>query len=169
MDAPRTLMVAACASAALLAACGSQHHQSAITPQQHCVRRRHERCGAKRLALPSMTAASTTGPCGGGQLRQVAHPGLCRRPGLRHRQCPHQRKPDARPAMPAPAPSPDRSTPFLASGGFAATDVVMVSGGVSGSDRWHGRCERRHPDQDAMVAAARKGRCGTSRPRCAAW
>lgn len=54
----RTVMVAACASAALLAACGSSTTESAITPERFIAfGDAYSDIGQRVRATPSMTAA----------------------------------------------------------------------------------------------------------------
>ena len=128
----RTLMVAACASAALLAACGSSTTESAITPQRFIafgdamndVGQNGSRYTVNDGSVNNWTLQVVANY--GKSLTPVSAGGLSYATGNARVSA----KPDAA-GNASTRTVTEQIDAFLASGSFAATDVVMVSGGVS--------------------------------------
>ena len=134
----RTLMVAACASAALLAACGSSTTESAITPQRFIA------FGDAMNDVGQNGSRYTVndGSVNNWTLQVVANYGKSLTP--------------VSAGNASTRTVTEQIDAFLASGSFAATDVVMVSGGVSDVIAGMAAVNAGTLTQDAMVAAARK-------------
>ena len=153
----RTLMVAACASAALLAACGSSTTESAITPQRFIafgdamndVGQNGSRYTVNDGSVNNWTLQVVANY--GKSLTPVSAGGLSYATGNARVSA----KPDAA-GNASTRTVTEQIDAFLASGSFAATDVVMVSGGVSDVIAGMAAVNAGTLTQDAMVAAARK-------------
>ena len=153
----RTLMVAACASAALLAACGSSTTESAITPQRFIafgdamndVGQNGSRYTVNDGSVNNWTLQVVANY--GKSLTPVSAGGLSYATGNARVSA----KPDAA-GNASTRTVTEQIDAFLASGSFAATDVVMVSGGISDVIAGMAAVNAGTLTQDAMVAAARK-------------
>ena len=153
----RTIMVAACASAALLAACGSSTTESAISPQRFIafgdamndVGQNGSRYTVNDGSVNNWTLQLVANY--GKSLAPVSAGGLSYATGNARVSA----KLDAAGNASTRTVTEQIDT-FLASGSFAATDVVIVSGGVSDVIAGMAAVNAGTQTQDAMVAAARK-------------
>ena len=153
----RTVLVAACASAALLAACGSSTTESAITPERFIafgdansdVGQKGTRYTVNDGSVNNWTlqvAASYgkphTAASAGGKSYAVGNARV-------------KAKPDAAGNASTPTITEQIDT-FLASGSFAANDVVILSGGISDVIAGMAAVQAGTQTEAAMVAAARQ-------------
>ncbi|BEP93975.1 hypothetical protein GmRootA79_23590 [Acidovorax sp. A79] len=153
----RTVLVAACASAALLAACGSSTTESAITPERFIafgdansdVGQKGTRYTVNDGSVNNWTlqvAASygkpLTAASAGGKSYAVGNARV-------------KAKPDAAGNASTPTITEQIDT-FLASGSFAANDVVILSGGISDVIAGMAAVQAGTQTEAAMVAAARQ-------------
>ena len=153
----RTVMVAACASAALLAACGSSTTESAITPQRFIafgdansdVGQKGTRYTVNDGSVNNWTlqvAANYGKPLAaasaGGKSYAVGNARV-------------KIKPDAAGNASTPTITEQIDT-FLASGSFGASDVVFLSGGISDVIAGMAAVQAGTQTEAAMVAAARQ-------------
>ena len=153
----RTVMVAACASAALLAACGSSTTESAITPQRFIA------FGDAMSDVGQNGSRYTVndGSVNNWTLHVVANYGKTLTPasaGGTSYATGNARvsaKPDAAGNASTRTIS-EQIDAFLAGGSFANTDVVIVSGGVSDVIAGMAAVTAGTQTEAAMVAAARK-------------
>ncbi|MDH4419024.1 GDSL family lipase [Acidovorax sp. HMWF029] len=153
----RTVMVAACASAALLAACGSSTTESAITPQRFIA------FGDAMSDVGQNGSRYTVndGSVNNWTLQVVANYGKTLTPasaGGTSYATGNARvstKPDAA-GNASTRTITEQIDTFLASGRFANSDVVIVSGGVSDVIAGMAAVTAGAQTEAAMVAAARK-------------
>ena len=153
----RTLMVAACASAALLAACGSSTTESAITPQRFIafgdamndVGQNGSRYTVNDGSVNNWTLQVVANY--GKSLTPVSAGGLSYATGNARVSA----KPDAA-GNASTRTVTEQIDAFLASGSFAATDVVMVSGGISDVIAGTQSVLAGTQTEAAMVAASRQ-------------
>ena len=153
----RTLMVAACASAALLAACGSSTTESAITPQRFIafgdamndVGQNGSRYTVNDGSVNNWTLQVVANY--GKSLTPVSAGGLSYATGNARVSA----KPDAA-GNASTRTVTEQIDAFLASGSFAATDVVMVSGGISDVIAGMAAVSAGTQTEAAMVAASLK-------------
>lgn len=153
----RTVLVAACASAALLAACGSSTTESAITPERFIafgdansdVGQKGTRYTVNDGSVNNWTlqvAANygkpLTAASAGGKSYAVGNARV-------------KAKPDAAGNASTPTITEQIDT-FLASGSFAANDVVILSGGISDVIAGMAAVQAGTQTEAAMVAAARQ-------------
>ena len=153
----RTLMVAACASAALLAACGSSTTESAIAPERFVafgdansdVGQKGTRYTVNDGSVNNWTlqvAANYGKPLAaasaGGKSYAVGNARV-------------KIKPDAAGNASTPTITEQIDT-FLASGSFGASDVVFLSGGISDVIAGMAAVQAGTQTEAAMVAAARQ-------------
>lgn len=153
----RTVLVAACASAALLAACGSSTTESAITPERFIAFGDANSDVGQNGSLYTVNDGSVnnwtrqvvanygktiTPSAAGGKSYAV---GNARVAG----------KPDAAGNASTPTITEQIDT-FLASGSFAANDVVILSGGISDVIAGMAAVSAGTQTEAAMVAASRK-------------
>lgn len=153
----RTVLVAACASAALLAACGSSTTESAVAPERFIafgdayndVGQKGSRYTVNDGSVNNWTlqvAANYGKPLAaasaGGKSYAVGNARV-------------KDKPDAAGNASTPTITEQIDT-FLASGSFAASDVVFLSGGISDVIAGMAAVQAGTQTEAAMVAAARK-------------
>ena len=153
----RTVMVAACASAALLAACGSSTTESAITPARFIafgdassdVGQNGSRYTVNDGSVNNWTLQVTANY--GKPLTPVSAGGLSYAVGNARIKA----KPDAAGKAGTPTVTEQIDT-FLASGSFAAQDVVILSGGISDVIAGMAAVSAGTQTEAAMVAASLK-------------
>ena len=153
----RTVMVAACASAALLAACGSSTTESAITPARFIafgdassdVGQNGSRYTVNDGSVNNWTLQVVANY--GKPLSAVSAGGNSYSVGNARIQA----KPDAAGKAGTPTVTEQIDT-FLASGSFAAQDVVILSGGISDVIAGMAAVSAGTQTEAAMVAASRK-------------
>ena len=153
----RTVLVAACASAALLAACGSSTTESAITPERFIAFGDANSDVGQNGSLYTVNDGSVNN-----WTRQVvANYGKTIIPsaaGGKSYAVGNARvagKPDAAGNASTPTITEQIDT-FLASGSFAANDVVILSGGISDVIAGMAAVSAGIQTEAAMVAASRK-------------
>ena len=153
----RTVMVAACASVALLAACGSSTTESAITPARFIafgdassdVGQNGSRYTVNDGSVNNWTLQVVANY--GKPLSAVSAGGNSYSVGNARIQA----KPDAAGKAGTPTVTEQIDT-FLASGSFAAQDVVILSGGISDVIAGMAAVSAGTQTEAAMVAASRK-------------
>ena len=153
----RTVMVAACASAALLAACSSSTTESAISPERFIafgdansdVGQNGSRYTVNDGSVNNWTLQVVANY--GKPLSAVSAGGNSYSVGNARIQA----KPDAAGKAGTPTVTEQIDT-FLASGSFAAQDVVILSGGISDVIAGMAAVSAGTQTEAAMVAASRK-------------
>lgn len=152
----RTVLVAACASAALLAACGSSTTESAITPDRFIafgdansdVGQKGTRYTVNDGSVNNWTLQVTANY--GKPLTPVSAGGLSYAVGNARIKA----KPDATGNASTPTVTEQIDT-FLAGGSFGSSDVVFVSGGISDVIAGMAAVQAGTQTEAEMVAAAR--------------
>jgi len=153
----RTVLVAACASAALLAACGSSTTESAITPERFIafgdastdVGQNGSRYTVNDGSINNWTLQVAANY--GKPLAAVSAGGKSYAVGNARVKA----KPDAA-GNASTLTITEQIDTFLASGSFGANDVVFVSGGISDVIAGMAAVQAGTQTEAAMVAAARK-------------
>lgn len=153
----RTVLVAACASAALLAACGSSSTESAITPDRFIafgdanndVGQRGVRYTVNDGSVNNWTLQLTEQY--GRRLTPVSTGGLSYAVGNARVKA----KPDAAGNATTPTIT-EQIDAFLASGSFRENDVVIMSGGISDVIAGMAAVQAGAQTEAEMVAAARR-------------
>lgn len=153
----RTIMVAACASAALLAACGSSTTESAITPQRFIafgdamsdVGQNGSRYTVNDGSVNNWTLQVVANY--GKTLTAASAGGTSYATGNARVSA----KPDAA-GNPSTRTITEQIDAFLAGGSFTGSDLVIVSGGVSDVIAGMAAVTAGTQTEAAMVAAARK-------------
>ena len=153
----RTIMVAACASAALLAACGSSTTESAITPERFIAFGDANSDVGQKGSLYTVNDGSVNN----WTLQLVGNYGKALTPaatGGKSYAVGNARvaaKPDATGNASTPTITEQIDT-FLASNRFGANDVVILSGGISDVIAGMAAVNAGTQTEAAMVAASRK-------------